>query len=268
MDQFEEVKLTDKIKDSLSKLLNRDLTSVTFSAGTSFPSDLTSDMVGRICHRTDLHALYVLTSYSPVVWTIALDYSTTPAKASTVAANYQPLNSKLTMLSNVESGANKLPYFLSSTEMSTITLSTIGKSIMSAADASSIRTLLGLGSLATKSTVGTNDISDGSITTSKLAFTPITAADINQTGDIKEIYGSSAQSGWIDMTGTIGSAQSGATYANANAQDLFLLLWSKSGIEIQPSKGTTAASDWGANKKLVLPTPYTYNANTTVRIKL
>lgn len=268
MDQFDEVRLTDKIKDSLSKLLNRDVTSLTFSAATAFPSDLTEDMIGRFCNRTDLRALYVLTSFNPVVWTLALDYSSTPAKESDVAESYQPLNGNLSKLSDVTAGANILPYFLNSNEMSSLLLTTLSKNLMTASSAADARTVLGLGSLATKSTVDNSDITANSITTDKLAFTPVTLNDIYQTGDIKEVYGTTVQDGWINMSGSIGSAQSQATYANANARDLFILMWSKSGIVIEPSKGSTAVSDWDANKRLVLPNPYTYKANTYYRIKL
>lgn len=252
-EQFDNVKLTDIIRDSLQKLLNRDLTALTFSAGTDFPSDVNDDMIGRLVNRTDLNSIYRLKTANPVQWELVLDYSSTILNATQIAAAYQPKNSNLTALSGLSGNANQVPYFATSTTMSTFPITTFGQSVLNCADAAAVRTLYGLGSLATKDTVGTSDIQDGSITTAKLAFTPIQQSDGFMTGDIKESPVPIAENGWIDCQGTIGDASSEADYANNNAENLFKALWTNQDIEILPDRGNSAAEDWLEHKQLVLP---------------
>lgn len=88
-----------------------------------------------------------------------------------------------------------------------------------------------------------------------------TAMSAWSTGDVKETYKTVADPGWILLNdGTIGDATSGAGYANANAQNLFLLLWTNcttlqvynsSGLPI--NRGISAAADWAANNRIQLP---------------
>lgn len=77
------------------------------------------------------------------------------------------------------------------------------------------------------------------------------------TGDVKLTWKTTADSGWImHNDGTIGSATSGATYANANAQALFLLIWanfSDAKAPVVGGRGASAAADWAANKRITLP---------------
>jgi microcystin-dependent protein len=84
------------------------------------------------------------------------------------------------------------------------------------------------------------------------------------TGDIKLTVKSSADSGWVLMNdGSIGNASSSATArANADTSDLFTLLWtnvSNTWCPVQDASGTpvsrgaSAASDFAANRRLVLP---------------
>ncbi len=59
---------------------------------------------------------------------------------------------------------------------------------------------------------------------------------------------------WIDST--IGSATSGADYANADAQNLFTKLWTNCAnaqCPVSGGRGASAAADWAANKTLSLP---------------
>ncbi|MEA5447573.1 hypothetical protein VB780_03265 [Leptolyngbya sp. CCNP1308] len=68
---------------------------------------------------------------------------------------------------------------------------------------------------------------------------------------------------WLGPIGlTIGNASSGATYANALAEKLFLALWANvaiSGWSILTSTGSastagaSAAADWAANKRITIP---------------
>ena len=84
------------------------------------------------------------------------------------------------------------------------------------------------------------------------------------TGDVKATLRAVADSGWVLMDdGSIGGASSGATSrANTDCQDLFLLLWanvSNTWAPLQDASGTpvgrgaSAAADWAANRRLVLP---------------
>lgn len=267
---FEKVKTTDIIRDSLPKLLNRDLTALTLSAGTSFPSEVSDDMIGRLVNRTDLQCIYRLKSANPVQWELVLDYSSPIPNAPTIEAAYQPKNSNLTALSGLSGSANQVPYFTGATTMSVFPITDFGKSVLNSANAAAIRTLYGLGALATKDTVGTNDIQNSSITPAKLAFTPIQSGEGFTTGDVKETASSTVETGWINCAGTIGDASSGADYANANAENLFKALWTNQNISVLPNKGSSAAADWSAHKKLVLPDMSTYASiyNMNLRIKL
>lgn len=269
MDNFQNVSLTDNIKDSLSRLLNRDLTTLTLSSGTVFPQDLSTDMIGRVVNRTDLKAIYVLDSIEPVTWNLVLDYSSKVPSADEIAKTYQPLNSNLTALSKVTAETNKIPYFVKEGEMSTINLTAFSKNLLESQNANSVISNLGLGSLAKKNTIdGSVDILNSSVTENKLSFTPIKSGEGFTTGDIKETYSYSTESGWINMSGTIGKSGSGATYANDNCKNLFLMMWTLSNVTVQPSKGGSAQSDWDSGKKLVLPTKASLSGSANVRIKL
>lgn len=261
-EMFDDVKLTDIIRDSLQKLLNRDLTALTLSAGVAFPTDVNDDMIGRLVNRTDLQTIYRLKSANPVQWEVVLDYSSPIPNGAEIAAAYQPKNSNLTALSNLSGSANQVPYFTGPNSMSSFTITPFGQRVLSAADAAAIRTLYGLGALAVKDTVDTADIENGAITEEKLAFTLIKQGDGFLTGDIKGALSSTPEEGWIDCRGTIGDEYSGADYANADAENLFKALWTNQNIEILPSKGSSAQSDWDTHKKIVLP------EGLNVRIKL
>lgn len=82
------------------------------------------------------------------------------------------------------------------------------------------------------------------------------------TGDYKFTINPTAATGWVVCNdGTIGSAASGASYANADTIDLFFLIWAQTSDAICPiftsgggasSRGVSAASDFAANKRLSL----------------
>lgn len=77
-----------------------------------------------------------------------------------------------------------------------------------------------------------------------------------KTGMLQHYYGTSTPAGWVRGNGrTIGSATSGATErANADAEDLFLLLWAQdSSLTVSGGRGGTAAGDWSSNKTIALP---------------
>lgn len=84
---------------------------------------------------------------------------------------------------------------------------------------------------------------------------PVEATAVFATGDMKIRYDTSQITGWRLCNGqTIGSATSGASYANDNAQALYEHLWNKDAtLVVVGGRGASAAADWAANKRLTLP---------------
>jgi microcystin-dependent protein len=76
------------------------------------------------------------------------------------------------------------------------------------------------------------------------------------TGDIIAAYATGTRTGFVRLNArTIGSAASGASeLASADAEDLFLHLWTvDTTLAVSGGRGASAAADWAANKQLTLP---------------
>lgn len=81
------------------------------------------------------------------------------------------------------------------------------------------------------------------------------------TGDIKVSFYPNAQQGWILLDGrTIGNAGSGSVLTGVTYQPLFDILWVYAlnsdllnSAGSPTTKGASAAADWAANKRLILP---------------
>ena len=95
---------------------------------------------------------------------------------------------------------------------------------------------------------------------------PVSLFGTATTGDVKLSYKTAADFGWLPMNdGSIGSATSGATYQNADAQPLFSLMFlnmtdSNAPLLTSAGAGTNRAAfsnnpatAWAANARLVLP---------------
>lgn len=83
---------------------------------------------------------------------------------------------------------------------------------------------------------------------------PVEATAVFATGDIKIRYDTSQITGWRICNGqTMGSATSGANYANDAAQPLYEFLWPDTSLVVVGGRGASAAADWAANKRLTLP---------------
>lgn len=269
MDNFQEILLTDIIRDSLSKLLNRDMTALTFSSGTNFPQDVNKDMIGRLVNRTDLKTIYVLENVEPTKWREVLNYSSEILHAEEIEANYQPLSSNLTALSKVSVTPNSFPYFVREGEMSTIELNQFSVEFLNMESDEETREKLGLGTLATKDIIdGSVDILNSSITDNKLSFTPIKTGEGYSRGDIKETYNTNEETGWVDYDKSIGNSESGAGYANDNAKDLYTMVWSHSYVTVSGGKGASALADWDAGKTLSFPSKSPLIGNAKLRVKL
>lgn len=82
-------------------------------------------------------------------------------------------------------------------------------------------------------------------------------ASIVQTGMMIDYWGTSAPSGWVLADGlTIGKSGSGASRANADTENLFILLWnslSDSVASVSSGRGISASADFAAGKMLTLP---------------
>ncbi len=78
------------------------------------------------------------------------------------------------------------------------------------------------------------------------------------TGAMWQYLGTTAPTGWVRGNGrTIGNASSSATErANADTEDLFTFLWTNfadAQCAVSSGRGSTAASDYAANKTITLP---------------
>jgi hypothetical protein len=102
----------------------------------------------------------------------------TSAAAILTAIGAQAKHDILDDLSGLTQATDKLPYFSSSTAMTTASFTTFARTILDDADASAVRTTLGLGTLSTKSTVASADITDGTIANADIASSTITGAKI------------------------------------------------------------------------------------------
>lgn len=274
---FDKIYYTDKVSESLPKILGRDESAATASSGTSFPQDVTEEQINRICNRTDLKALYYLKSVEPRVWELMLDYSSEILNKNQVDSDFQPKSETLTYLSQVTPEANKVPYFASNNSVATFTLTDFAKGLLNCHDSVAMRSYVGFGNLSTLDYVGTNNISANSITIEKLAFTPVLRSELLSTGDFKESLVNTEQEGWIlyESGTSIGDVGSGATNrANADVRSLFNLLWTRNDVILQDSngnettKGGSATLDWSNKKRLVLPDFSTQNRNTYLLMRL
>ena len=260
--QFEDVKLTDYIDESLIKLLNRDNASrISFRCSGNFPSPVTEELIGMTCYRVDLKAEYRLVSVVPdPTWLLISNEAGTATNKEEVAANYQKKNANLTSMSNLKGSKDTLPYFTDTDTLSLTALTEFSRNLLSKLTKEEVRTLLGLGRAATLdipikgSYIEDNSIKLNQIDTSSMG--PL----LPSTGTCWLTLAPSAPEGWVMADdGTIGSTSSGASHASEATKDLFYMLWSLPATPIYTAtgnlreKGSTADIDWYANARLGLP---------------
>lgn len=75
------------------------------------------------------------------------------------------------------------------------------------------------------------------------------------TGDIVGRWATAVRPGWLPCNGrTMGSASSGANYASADNEALFIVLWNNDpNLTVSSGRGVSAASDWANGKSITLP---------------
>lgn len=83
----------------------------------------------------------------------------------------QPLATKLTNFNALTWGANLFPVFTGTDTLQASQITTAGLALLDDADAATQRTTLGLGTMATRTSVSTGDLVNGSVTLSKLDTT-------------------------------------------------------------------------------------------------
>lgn len=291
--EYQNISVTEKVYDSLPKLLERDETGATLSAGTSEPQSIASWMIGRVFLKTDSKTLAYLSSTSPVVWTTMLDFSQPLATLQQVVAGYQPLNSNLTALSQLVISANTIPYFNSATSMSLLAVTNFTRDLFECEDADDVRTLLNLGDLSTVDSITSSNvdayIANGSLPVSKFNFRPITVGEGYTVGDVKESYmyynnsteenndiANDVTNGYLRLNKgyTIGDSSSGATYRGNDYQALYFKIWGLGNVSYYnsdgsaSSQGSSASNCWNAHRRISLPSGTNYlNSNCIFKIR-
>jgi hypothetical protein len=93
----------------------------------------------------------------------------TSASAAMTALGGQSQSDILDDLAGLTQSSDKLPYFDSSTTAALASFTTFARTILDDADASAVRTTLGLGTLSTKSTITSSEITNATIATADIA---------------------------------------------------------------------------------------------------
>lgn len=248
---FQNVTGSDYVDVGLEKLLARDLATLTGMSGTGSFSTQISNLI-----YTDLSTKKIY-NVNNGVSTELIDFNpgNTYITTDQLAAGYQPLNSSLTAFAGVSvSQQGAIAY------NALVPISNFFNNNFIMTDASTVRTSIGLGSIAQKSVVWNLDITDQSVTLAKLQ-TPIPTDSQFVCGDIAYSYKSGNREGFLQLQdgATVGNSVSGATYKSSEYSVLFGKLWADLSNKIYTStgsettRGVSATADFNNNCRIALP---------------
>ena len=182
---FTNISSSDIVGTSLDPLKDRDQAAKTSFMGTSLPTVDAQDVgMAVVIIKTENNVLtrqiWRLVGFedNQPVWQIERDlnrglvYSNNNTDKE--IADYQPINSMLTSLSaqeaqGTQTNINSFPYLSGKNTFSLSTITATGRALLAAADAATARSTLGLGSLATKSSVTGSDLAANTVTLGNLA---------------------------------------------------------------------------------------------------
>jgi microcystin-dependent protein len=144
-----------------------------------------------------------------------------------IGSAVQAFNTNLAALSGLTGAANKLAYFTGAGALALADLTSKARDLLACTDEAAMRTFLGV--------------------TSSVP-----------TGAWLNTFATTPASGWVFLDGnSIGNASSSATNrANADTEQLFILLWNamaNAEAPVSGGRGASAAADFAANKRLTLP---------------
>lgn len=251
----------DYIDESLDKIKARDDSAKHGFRRIQTLPNVTADDVGMEVYLVG-DGTYKLISYEADEpnWKKISDANRNPAYNDWVEANFQPISDILSSLARLTNTSNSIIYFTGPEVLQASPISQTGLALISGNNSAAMRTTLGLGNAATLTLpIDGSNIQDGTISMSKIDTNFANNMGFS-TGDIKLTYKTAPDTGWIIVNdGSIGNNGSGATTrANADTEALFKLMWNIPACTVQTYTGaasskTTAAQDWNANKRLVLP---------------
>lgn len=159
---------------------------------------------GDWCVRTDDSHTYFLTADDPTLignWqavvtpgapVTAVNGQTGNVTLAASDVGAQPADAELTALAGLTSAADQLPYFTGSGTAALATISSASRSLLATTDAAGARTVLGLGTLATKSSVSLTTDVTGTLPSGNLPTTVVY-------GDVADIP---HRVGWVLARGT------------------------------------------------------------------
>lgn len=145
MQEWPDIPETDTLVESRPDILTRDRTVKSNHSGTSFP---TQDLeVGMTCYRTDQRKLFLLLDLAPN-WKLIADLNKTYVASEDIGTTFQPRSSILDAMSAV-TGSGLVQRDTSGSFL-TLAVTAVAVSFLTAASAASMRSVLGLGTAATK----------------------------------------------------------------------------------------------------------------------
>lgn len=182
---YTDIAYTDIVGESLDPLKNRDQANKTNFMGTSLPT-VTADDIGMpvVIIKTENDIVYrqlwrlIGFSGDQPQWQLERDLNKGLVYTNNISdadiTNYQPLNELLTSFAaqTAEAGqtnANKIPYTSANNTISLTDVTELARQFLAAVDVTGARSVLGLGTLATKNAVSATDVGTNSIQLSNLA---------------------------------------------------------------------------------------------------